>query len=195
MAVALVCQDLLVSNSLQAALAFSIDTFTADQLTISIPTGSATLDQFGGANSSRDLFLIDSTALNNSWVLSTTFSFSGSGQLGSGSVDGGSAAMFNNNGSGGDIVRLTFDADLADGNTVGTAITATWSGSKIFDPSGVSSLLLTWGTDGIGSVYPWGDPQNTTPVPEPHHYALMGGIGCLGLAVFRRFRASASKTA
>ena len=173
-----------------AALDFTIDTFTPNELTISIPVGPNTLDATGAIPNSKDLFLIDAASFNTDWILSDSHSFSGSGQIGTSTVDPGSAAIFNNNSSGGDIVRTTFDAPFSDGDTVASAVTATWSGASIFDPSKVDSLLLTWGATDLGSAYPWGDPQGVTAtaaaVPEPS--GLMLGLIWMGFAFKRRRR-------
>lgn len=171
-------------------MTFTIDTFTSDELTITIPVSANTLDATGAVPGSKDLFLIDSTAFNTSWVLGTTHTASGSGQLGVSTIDTGQFAMFDDNSSGGDIVRATFSQLFSEGDTVVSEINASWTGSNIFNPSGVNSLLLTWGTTDIGSVYPWGDPQGATAVPEPGSYAIVAGIASILLVVRRRRLAS-----
>ena len=74
------------------------------------------------------------------------------------------------------------------GDTVTSAISITWSGSNVFDPSAVSSLLLTWGINGFdGNVF--GDPQGTTStsaVPDTGSTAALLGVGVFVLAAARR---------
>ena len=105
-------------------------------------------------------------------------------------MDPVSASMFNNNIAGGDIVRATFDGTFSDGDTVASAVTATWSGASIFDPSKVDSLLLTWGTTDLGSAFPWGEPQGVTATPTavPEPSGLMLGLIWMGFAFKRRRR-------
>ena len=46
----------------------------------------------------------------------------------------------------GDVLSIGGFSTFSAGDTVTSEISITWSGSNVFDPSAVSSLLLTWGT-------------------------------------------------
>ena len=88
-----------------------------------------------------------------------------------------------------DVLVFLTDEILSAGNTVTSAISITWSGSNAFDPSAISSLLLTWGYDGISESYPYGDPQGTTStpaVPDTGSTAALLGAGVFVLAAVRR---------
>ncbi|MDG2254892.1 MAG: VPDSG-CTERM sorting domain-containing protein, partial [Opitutaceae bacterium] len=170
-------------------LIFNIDTFTTDKLTISIPTGSATLDATGSPPGWPDikmLFLIDPNGVNNDWIVGDP-SGEGSGKIDGISID--DISFFANGLLSGDGVSILFTSTLSAGDTVTSAFSVTWSGSNVFDPSAVSSLLLTWGDDGIGGPYPFGDPQGTTStgtVPDTGSTAALLGAGVAALAFARR---------
>ncbi len=181
------------ADHIGGALVFTVDTFTSDELTITIPVSLNTLDATGGAPAGKDLFLVDVTSLNTAWVLGTTHGFSGDGQIGASAMNPSNSAVFDNT-SAGDVVRMTFNSNFSAGSTVMSEVTASWTGSNIFNPSAVDNLLLTWGTDGIGSVYPFGDPQGTTVVPEPEACALVV-VGASLLLVIGRRRTLASQRA
>ena len=62
----------LLPGSASAALIFTIDTFTSDELTISIPAGSATLDATGTPPRGYDsiaLYLIDPNGVSSAKLL------------------------------------------------------------------------------------------------------------------------------
>ena len=183
----------LLPDSASAVLIFNIDTFTTDQLTISIPAGSATLDATGtpppARDGSSDFYLIDPNGLNSDWVVGN-----GSG-TGSGEIDGKAINHFHSlnnvdiDGTSHDVLVFLTDEILSAGNTVTSAISITWSGSNAFDPSAISSLLLTWGYDGISESYPYGDPQGTTStsaVPDTGSTAALLGVSVVALAFARR---------
>ena len=183
----------LLPASASAALIFTIDTFTPDQLTISIPAGSATLDATGTPPPDSDasyLYIIDPDGLNENWILGDTSSsvsgaINGIGFFQHGSFD----SSLDPHDSSGDVLYLAFNDPLSDGDTVTSAITATWSGSNAFDPSAVSSLSLIWGEDGYPSSYPFGDPQGTTStsaVPDTGSTAALLGVGVAALVFARR---------
>ena len=171
---------------------FTIDTFTPDQLTISIPAGSATLDATGTPPPARfgssDFYLIDPNGLNSDWLVGNA---SGTG---SGEIDGKAINHFHslndvNIGAPHDVLAFLTDDFLSAGDTVTSAILITWSGSNAFDRSAISSLLLTWGADGSGVSYPYGDPQGTTStsaVPDTGSTAALLGAGVVALAFARR---------
>ncbi len=173
-----------------AVLTFTIDTFTADELSISIPVSGNTLDDNGNGSppSSPDLFIIDATSRNNDWVLGEDFSLSTSGSIGGAMVEPISGGVVNNDPSGGDSVSIAFLSPLSNGATVDSLVTASWTGSNIFDPSAVSSLVLTWGFENRGSVDPWGDVQGTTAVPEPPAYGTFAGVAAVLFVACRRRR-------
>ena len=177
--------------SASAALIFNIDTFTTDQLTISIPAGSATLDATGTPPPDIDataLYLMDPNGGNSDWVVGNA---SGGG---SGEIDGKAINHFHslnnvNIGAPHDVLVFLTDDILSAGDTVTSAISITWSGSNAFDPSAISSVLLTWGADGSGVSYPYGDPQGTTStpaVPDTGSTAALLGVGVAALAFARR---------
>ena len=179
----------LLPASASAALIFNIDTFTTDKLTISIPTGPATLDATGSPpfsyeTGSHHLFLIDANGYNNSWIVGNP---SGNG---SGAIGGIASWQFYSTDIFGDWDILTFEFRnaLSAGDTVTSAISVTWSGSNVFDPTAVSSLLLTWGINGFdGNVF--GVPQGTTPtsaVSDTGSTAALLGAGVVALAFARR---------
>jgi hypothetical protein len=169
---------LIAATPVQAKLTFTIDTFTPNEISITIPVGPATLDQTGVDPWNASLFLIDTSAVNSGWILdSNDATYSGGGQLGAALAVPGKYGLINDNVTAGDIMRITFDKDLTAGATVGTAVTATVTGVNIFDPTQVDSLLLTWGTKGVGVEYPFGSPQNSTVTTLVHleEFMVRGG--------------------
>ena len=182
----------LLPASASAALIFKIDTFTTDQLTISIPAGSATLDATGAPPPDSDasfFYIIDPNGLNENWILGDT-SGSGSGKING--IGFSEYASFDSSlvdhPNAGDNVAFLSSENLSVGDTVTHPISITWSGSNAFDPLAVSSLSLIWGEDGYPSSYPFGDPQGTTStsvVPDisgPRHrlHGSSPWIGCCG---------------
>ena len=176
-----------LAGGANGALTFTIDNFTSDNLTIIIPTSSAVLEATGSTPTSSDIFIYPTVGSQNDWILSIDHNAGGAGQIGNATVNPGVFAMFDNNSAVGDIVRATFTSPLVAGDPVTSDITLSWTGTNIFDPTAVDSLTLAWGTDDIGSVWPWGDVQSstTTVVPEPTA-ALLLGIGALGLVARRK---------
>ena len=170
-----------IATSSQAGLIFTIDTFTPNELTISIPSGPA----LAGTVESRDFFLMDGSARNDNWILSTAFSFSGSGQLGGFGLNISGAEIFNNNVGGGDVARISFLNIPDSGDTAAPAITASFTGTNLFDPTQVNSLALTWGTANYGSAFPFGAVQSITAVPEPTSFILLSAASGV-LFFFRR---------
>ena len=174
----------------QAVLIFNIDTFTTDQLTISIPVGSNTLDATGSPPGWPDiklLLLIDPNGVNNDWIVGDPGNQSFSGEIDGISI--GDISFFANGLLSGDGVSILFNDFLSAGDTVTSAISLTWSGINAFDPSAVSSLLLIWGDDGYPGSYPFGDPQGTTStptVPDTGSTAALLGVGVAALAFARR---------
>ena len=191
----------LLPTSASAALIFNIDGFSTDQLTITIPEGSI-LDADGSPPTGHDaayLWLIDADGFNSSWMNGNHTSSSYDNL---GAIEGTAVAAFGSRNQGdvdltGDVLYYIFPNPLSAGDKVTSAITFTWYGSNMFNPSAVSSLLLTWGQDGLGSSYPFGDPQGTTstlgvPVPGPPAVpdtgstAALLGAGVAALAFARR---------
>lgn len=179
-----------LAGGANGALVFTVVNFTEDNLTITMPVGSDTLDGSGGA---RDLFLIASVpAQASSWVVNTSFTASGSGSIGIRNLDLEAFTIYNNLMVGGrqiDIVRLSVSDVLATGDTVTSAVTASWSGDNIFNPSAVDSFTLVWDTTNINSSYPFGFVQSSAPaapaVPEPS-LTILSALGALGLAARRK---------
>ena len=174
----------LLPASASAVLIFTIDTFTPDELTITIVEGS-TLDATGSpptGTEAQSFWLIDPNGVNHNWIVGDP----------SGEIDGigfDEAGYRNNDNVVGDVLYLISSQSLPAGATVTPAITGTWSGSNAFDPSAVSSFLLTWGEDGISESYPFGDPQGTTStpaVPDTGSTAALLGAGVVALAFARR---------
>jgi len=141
----------LLPASSSAALIFTIDTFTTDQLTISIPAGSTTLDATGTPppdSGACSFFIIDPNGVNENWILGDTIG-SGSGKINGigfsryGSIDSSLVDPF----SSGDTVGFFSSDNISVGDTVTHPISITWPGSNVFDPSAVSSLTLEWGGD------------------------------------------------
>ena len=174
----------LLPASASAAFIFTIDTFTPDELTITIVEGS-TLDATGSpptGTEAQSFWLIDPNGVNHNWIVGDPF----------GDIDGigfDGAGYLNNDNVIGDGLYLMSSQSFPAGATVTPAITGTWSGSNAFDPSAVSSFLLTWGEDGILESYPFGDPQGTTStpaVPDTGSTAALLGAGVVALAFARR---------
>ena len=91
----------------------------------------------------------------------------------------------------GDVLSIGGFSTFSAGDTFTSEISITWSGSNVFDPSAVSSLLLTWGADGPIENYPFGDAQGTTStsaVPDTGSTAALPGVGLAALAFARRKR-------
>lgn len=179
-----------LAGAANGALVFTVVNFTEDNLTITMPVGSDTLF---GAGASRDLFLIATVpAQASSWVVNTSFNASGSGSIGMRNLDLEAFIIYNNLNAGGvpiDIVRLSVSDVLNPGDTVTSAVTASWSGDNIFNPSAVDSFTLVWDTSNFGSSYPFGFVQSSAPsapsVPEPS-LTILSGLGALGLAARRK---------
>ena len=180
----------LLPGSASAALIFNIDTFTTDQLTIIIPVGPATLDATGTPPTDINViafYLIDPDGINNSWILDSTMG-TNSGAIGG--IGFYVSSSFNNLAGAGDVLYfISNEQPFSAEDTVTSAISITWSGSNAFDPSAVSSLLLTWGVDGFPASYPFGDHQGTTStaaVPDTGSTASLLGVGVFVLATARR---------
>ena len=174
----------LLPASASAAFIFTIDTFTPDELTITIVEGS-TLEATGSPPTGTEaklFWLIDPNGVNPNWIVGDP----------SGEIDGigfDEAGYDNNDPIVGDVLYLISSQSLPAGVTVTPAITGTWSGPNAFDPSAVSSFMLTWGEDGYPSSYPFGDPQGTTStpaVPDTGSTAALLGAGVAALALARR---------
>ena len=89
----------------------------------------------------------------------------------------------------GDVLSIGGFSTFSAGDTVTSEISITWSGSNVFDPSVVSSLLLTWGADVAIENYLFSDAQGTTStsaVPDTGSTAALPGVGVAALAFARR---------
>ena len=188
----------LLPASASAALIFNIDTFTNDELTIGIPEGLATLDATASPPTGIQasvLWLMDASDENWDYIVGTVDTVDFSGAIGGQSPT--NATYQDNYGGMGDGLLIQFSEALSAGDTVTSAISITWSGTDVFVPSEISSLILTWGFDKDEEVYPFGDPQGTTStsgvpgtgstaVPDTGSTAALLGAGVAALAFARR---------
>ena len=188
----------LLPASASAVLIFNIDTFTTDQLTISIPAGSATLDATASPPTglqARYLWLMDASDENFDYIVGTVDTFQASGAIGGQTIE---FVFYQDNYGGlGDGLFFQFSEPLSAGDTVTSPISITWSGTDVFVPSEISSLILTWGFDRDYGDYPFGDPQGTTStsgapgtgstaIPDTGSTAALLGAGVVALAFARR---------
>ena len=188
----------LLPASASAVLIFTIDTFTTDELTIGIPEGPATLDATASpptGSQARYLWLMDASDENYGYIVGTVDTVQVSGAIGGQSPTYG--FYQDNYGGLGDGLFFQFNEALSAGDTVTSAISITWSGIDVFDPTEISSLILTWGFDRDEGSYPFGDPQGTTStsvvpdtgstsVPDTGSTAALLGVGVAALAFARR---------
>ena len=188
----------LLPASASAVLIFTIDTFTNDELTIGIPEGLATLDATAspptGIQASY-LWLMDASDENWDYIVGTVDTVEFSGAIGGQSPT--NVSYQDNYGGLGDGLLIQFSEALLAGDTVTSAISITWSGTDVFDPTEISSLILTWGFDSDEGYYPFGDPQGTTStsgtpgtgstaIPDTGSTAAFLGAGVAALVFARR---------
>lgn len=170
-----------------ATLIFTVDSFTTDNLTITLPAGPNP-NTLVGSEFSQDLFLIATSASQAaSWITGDNASISASGIIGNQAIDLSQTAVFDDfEMTGIDIARITFDSNLTAGDTVTSELTASWTGTNLFAPSAVESLTLVWGGSNFGVTFPFGSIQSSVSViPEPSS-ALLLGCAFLGIITLRR---------
>lgn len=73
--------------------------------------------------------------------------------------------------------------------STGTRVTSNLSLNYTSINSSGNVWVMTGGGIAVSDTLTW------STVPEPHHYAMMGGVACLGFAGFRRFRGLSGNTA
>ncbi len=178
------------ASAARAQLTFTIDTFTTEELKITLNAGGSLV---GSAVSSDTMLYITADSFNQDWILKdNSASVVGStASLGDDAFASGGAEdqiMF------GDYVFISF-GPLVTGESLDGPLQLTmghlFSGG--FNPSAVSNLVLTWGIDDrVAGTQPWGDIQSTvavSAVPEPSSYALiLGTVSLLGIYGLRRRR-------
>lgn len=175
----------------RAQLTFTVDTFTTEQLTITFNSG---VNLTGLASSGATTLYITADSFNTDWILKDN----SAAVVGSTASLGGQAfasGAAENHVTFGDYIFVSF-GNFVTGSSFDNPLQLTmgqdFSGG--FNPSAVSSLVLTWGIDDrVAGTQPWGDIQSTTAltaVPEPATTALiMGVVSALGIYILRRPRA------
>ena len=187
----------------QAQITFSVDSFTTDELVITLTGGSTLTGTAPGLTDYDNLLSLHASepSLSNLlwYVGPPTIEYgtvSGSGLLGSATLIEGAVYDYDVEGYG-DFIYFTFDGDLVSGTSLSGPLTLSLSSPGNFVPTEVTSFTLYWGDPYHGfSVQSFG-PAVTgggSAVPEPGSFALILGLAALCFCGSRR-RASLQRVA
>ncbi len=186
---------LFAAASSHAALIFSVDSFTTDELVITL-YGGQTLDGPTPSGASTGLYLADRSGDNPSWIISTCFGSASNAQMiGSESVISSRAT---NNNAGGDFLLFSLSSTPNPGDLTNVSATYTFSQVGAFNPAGVdiANLGLQWGAG--ARPIKGGTFQSfaivPSVVPEPSTYIAAVGFLGLGMFVIRRRRRNVTET-
>jgi hypothetical protein len=177
----------------RSQLTFTIDTFTTDQLTITLNPSTVTGTSFtdyqyltimGEVNGNYGSTYLPSF----SWISSNSTSTveTAPGSIGAVNfVTGGSPASFAQaSTSSGPEIFIYADDPITSGSSITSPYQITFSGTGIFDPSQVTALRLSWGEQFAGVFQ---SSTSTSAVPEPGTYAaIFGAVALIGTVVVRR---------
>lgn len=193
------CFGLASAPTADAQLTFTVDTFTNDNLSITLTSGS-TLSLLGNpipASFPNRLYIFSADGVNNSWI-DDTLPSNLTDPSGYALLNVGVTAITAFTGETADGLTFTTAgfADLVAGSTVSasgnTAFTIGQAG--LFDTSEISNFALYWGLPGSGGILQSTGVAATgmtsvAAVPEPNTYAAILGILALsGVCLRRRTR-------
>lgn len=173
--------SLLLASTASASFSFTVDSFTEDELVVTI-SGSSSLS--GTTPLAADLFFFADTDGTSSFLSDLPTGDS----IPAGPTLAGSGATLNSVGSTnafGNVLYVVLDGPAADGDTFGTDVTLTFSGVGFFDFDQVGGELgLFWGIDGA-PAYPT-ELQDSVVVPESSSYSLLFGLATFGAVLTNR---------
>jgi len=176
--------SLLNASSVWGTITFTIDTFTSDELTITIPANAASTLTGSAPNSNARAIHFRDSSFNADWVNSGASSrnVTDAGSIGSATTPA-SPSLVNNINDLGDFVVLSFSNDLVSGAAVTDGFSFTITGSNIFSPEAMTGpMTLVWGSDGrVALASSWGSVQGTAAIPEPTFFG--GALGLVALLV------------
>ena len=184
---ALFLSSVVATTSLSGIITFSIDTFTSDELTLTLQEGGSFVGPAPSSNSAF-LFIHSSSDTGGDWIISSTAAT----QTASGSIEGNAVAtspfFANRDGSSAttaDHIELFIGSSITVGSTIDPGgITITLTGTDLFDPAAIPGLEVVWG--GFGSMLDSGTIQSTAVVPEPKYYAALSALMALCFVIIRR---------
>lgn len=174
-------------STARAQITFTVDVFTANQLTITFNQSSLT--NAAPLFADYQLMLVDNdNPANTGWV---NANFGGTGTPGTniggqGLVNTGLQTF---NAPDGDyVIPVATLGDFVAGTSLNQAYQVTFTSSAGYTPSAVSNLGLYWGDRySTASNYVFQSSQSVaSAVPEPSTYAALLGVAALGLAGYRR---------
>jgi len=169
-----------------AQITFTVDTFTTDLLTITLQPG--TLDTSNGADESFNLYLVDANGTNAPWVNSFVNTSSAGGSFGSIEFDSSRAV----DDAEGNYIDFRWGENLANDVNFVSGSSYSFAGAGLFSPSNVATWALHWGDPIRGQATFQSSGSAVTgggsAVPEPSSYALILGIGIMGMTLTRRRR-------
>jgi hypothetical protein len=176
-ALLLAALSLCLTPAARAQLTFTVGTFTANQLTVTLQP--STLTGTSPANAA-DLYLLDrNSSTNNSWIIGSNFSVTPSGTDGVGSVMFNQIGTWNNDGTE-DHILFRGTSSFVSGASITTPYQVTFSQVGAFNPSAITEMALVWG-NAYSYTY-----QSSVMIPEPSTYAVLSGLFVLGIVVLRR---------
>jgi len=174
----------------RSQLTFTIDTFTTDQLTITLTpstvSGTSSYDYpylsiMGEVNGNYGATYLPP----NSWISSdsTSVTETAAGSIGSVNfITGGSSA--NARSGSGPVIFIGADGPITSGSSITAPYQISFFGTGIFDPSQVTALRLSWGEQFAGVFQ---SSVSTSVVPEPGTYAaIFGAVALIGTVLVRR---------
>lgn len=178
----------------RSQLSFTIDTFTTDQLTITLNPSTLSGTSSTGYNHLSILGEVNgnygSTYLPNySWISSDSTSGTETAPGSIGSVNfltgSGLGSYAQASTSSGPVIWLYTDGLITSGSSITSAYQITFFGTGIFDPSKVTALRLSWGEEFDGVFQSAAAVPSS--VPEPSTYAaIFGAVALIGAVVVRR---------
>lgn len=172
----------------KAQLTFTVDTFNANQLTITLNPSSLTSSSPLFAD--YELVLVDADSIsNNTWVNGIVSGVqTAPGAIGSVPIE--LDQVVTSNFVAGNFVEVAFtNADFVSSSTLASPYQVSFSGAGLFNPGAISNFALYWGNPVFGgSDFVLQSTMSAvgSAVPEPSTYATIFGLAALGFAAYRR---------